>query len=345
MSTGGRLSSLARARIIYTGESYQVAREFLKNSDNLRPIPSPSTSQALFESDVFSRLSDGGSWSAHPVGINGVRLGSHHDVIIYLDSHVELSSGDEYPMTAHALDRLLPYSEPGIQVNGVTGLRVAHVHGVDLHLRRVGTDSRIIIRGIPGCNWTKYLNERWNLLAENGYPPLWKSSSWTDHERHHEESAPTVSRIERDIAWLGSGLLRRVALFHTASSAYSTRSWISDDEWIFELDAQYDVGIDHETLLSRLTDPIWGLPLRIAEHYCTCGNPRLPDDSRYMRQCIYYLEHPEGRPCGLQIRFRADPAGHEYDAREQLERLGADMAWLDRVLPASGRSSDKEGRR
>ncbi|MFF4346341.1 hypothetical protein [Streptomyces sp. NPDC001530] len=275
------------------------------------------------------------------MGIASVRLSPRKPTVIYLDSHVGLSQGKNYPMTWHALDRLLPYAEPGVQVNGVIGLRISAIRGNDLHLTLAETESHLIIRGIAEPGWGDYLDDRWESLAKEGYPPLWRSPTLTDHERQDEQSHTSVRGTEKDIAWLGSGLLRRIALFHTSSSAYSTRSWITGDEWIFELDTRYEVRLDHDTLLSRLTDPVWGLPLRISEYHCTCDDLPLESD-RYMRQCTYELAHSADLPCGLQLRFRWGRAAYGDEAREQLERLGADPNWLEQVIPVGGRHSRGE---
>lgn len=341
MSSGGRLSTLVRTRITYTGETYQFALEALKNTLNPTRLPDSTGDQALLESQVLSKLGDGGTWSAHPVGIAGVRLRPGRPTVVYLDNHVELSQGEDYPVAWHALDRLLPYTESDIQVGGVLGLRIAAIRGNDLHLTLAETESRLIIRGVPGTKWDDYLEDRWKDLVRAHAAPLWRSPSFTHLERRDEQSHPLVRGTEKDIAWVGAGLLRRIALFHTSSSAYSTRSWITGSEWIFELDTRRDVPLDHDTLLARLTDPVWGLPLRVVEHHCTCDDPPFQND-RYMRQCVYELAHRDGPGCGLQFRFRWGRAAYGKDARKQLERLGADTGWLDRVLPGDKRGSRGE---
>ncbi|MFI2203706.1 hypothetical protein ACH47Z_23595 [Streptomyces sp. NPDC020192] len=275
------------------------------------------------------------------MGIAGVRLSPGRPIVVYLDSHVELSRGEGYPLAWHALDRLLPYvGGADIQVNGVLGLRIAAIRENDLHLTLAETASRLILRGVPGTRWEDYLDERWKSMATTHDLPQWKSSSFTDYERQDEQSHPLVRGMEKDIAWVGAGLLRRIALFHTSSSAYSTRSWMSGSEWIFELDTRRDVRLDHDTLLARLTDPVWGLPLRIIDHHCTCDGPPLEND--HIRQCTYDMAHSDGPGPGLQFRFRWGRAVYDKDARGQLQRLGADTGWLNRVLPTGTQGSRGE---
>jgi len=81
---------------------------------------------------------------------------------------------------------------------------------------------------------------------------------------------------DRELAWLGSGLLRRIALFHSkASAAYSVRSWISDHEWKFELSMRRDVPFDHHRFVERLIDPAWGLPAAVSHSHCSRDGPPL----------------------------------------------------------------------
>ncbi|WP_143663885.1 hypothetical protein [Streptomyces sp. rh34] len=332
MSAGGRLSTLARTRITYTGEPYQFALETLKGTHDLPPLPDVTGEQALLESQVMANLSDGGTWSAHPVGISGVRLSWDNPIMVHLDSHVELSRGENYPVAWHAGDRLLPYVGGGGEVGGVAGLRIAAIRGNDLHLTLASADSRLILRGITGTRWSDYLDERRRDLAVGHAAPLWDSPELTDFEWQDKQSYPRTRGAEEDVAPLGSGLLRRVALFHTSNSAYSSRSWTTGSDWIFELDTRRDVRLDHDTLLGKLPAPVWGLPLRVVEHHCTCDDPPLTSD-RYMRQCTYELVHDDVPGCALQFRFRWGPAVYGKDARRQLERLGSDLGWLNRVLP------------
>ncbi|MEU8471149.1 hypothetical protein AB0F30_25160 [Streptomyces sp. NPDC029006] len=335
MTMGGRLTRLARTRQQYTGEPFQVSRHALHGGDNQRPVTEATGDQAHLEAEVLAKLGTGGQWWSHPLGIAHVRP-AFQSALIQLDSHTRFRRGTPYPRTAHALDRLLPSAEPGVQVTGVIGLRVASIEGVDLHLSLSGTTSRVILRGVPGTRWDELLDERWHRWKEAGCPPLWRSPSLTDHEEADILGHPETWKDERDLDWIGSALLRRVALFHTWSSAYSTRSWITGDEWIFELDTVLGVPLGHDVFLERLLDPVWGLPLRVDRHHCSCAERRDPDEGVHLRQCTYHLRYiglPRG---GLQLRFRHGHAVYaSTDLRAVLESVGSPVKWLDRVLPAS----------
>jgi hypothetical protein len=76
------------------------------------------------ESQVMAHLAHGSDWWAHPVGISEVRILPERDVVVHLDSHTTLLDGQTFAMSSYAVAHLLPYPEPGVQVNGAPGLRV-----------------------------------------------------------------------------------------------------------------------------------------------------------------------------------------------------------------------------
>jgi hypothetical protein len=356
MTSGGRLEKLARTRRLYTGEPFAVAKSAMRGRDNRHPIHSGPLPQAHLEAEIFAKLCSGGQWWAHPLGLSHVQSATK-SAVVHLDSHTTFGSGTPYARSGHALDQLLPSAEPGVQVNGVVGLRVVGIDGTDLHLTLVDSASHLVLSGIPGTDWAEELDERWRRYEKAEAPPLWQQPKLTAFEEAHIRDYPETWKAERDLDWLGSSLLRRIAIFQTSSTAYSTRSWITGDTWIFELDTVRGIRLEHDVFLRRLMDPVWGLPLHIEEQYCSCRPEQELGDSTYTLQCTYYLVHRGTDGGGLQLRFRHGPRVYAGRTRSKLERLGASVKWLDRVLPerspdvaspsdASGaaRSSDEESR-
>ncbi|QLI99898.1 hypothetical protein HZZ00_02150 [Streptomyces sp. NEAU-sy36] len=278
----------------------------------------------------MKELGRGGEWWAHPVGIAGVRLMPGQSVVV-LDSHSGSRPGRDIPMAEYALAHLLPSADPGVQVGGVMRLRVLGIRKADLHLQLAQTDSRLVLRGAPGTRWRSLLAQRRRELGEGGFAPLWDEIEPSPYELEDERKFASLVQTERDLAWLGSGLLRRIAIFQNFSTAYSTRSWITGDEWIFELDTHRDVPLAHDVFLDRLMDDVWGLPLRITRRHCACS---LQGTARRGYQCTFYLEHQRPDVPGvMQVRFRWGDPVYGDDARQRLEDLNADREWLDRVLP------------
>ncbi|MGW3211544.1 hypothetical protein ACWDBC_04700 [Streptomyces parvus] len=250
-------------------------------------------------------------------------------------------------MADYALAHLLPSAEPGVQVSGVMRLRVVAVRDADLHLELAGTESRLVLRGAPGTRWHFLLEQRRSGLEEGGFVPLWGVTEPSPYELEDERQFASLMQTGRDLAWLGSGLLRRIAIFQNFSTAYSTRAWITGDEWIYELDTHRDAPLKHDAFLDRLMDDVWGLPLRISRCYCDCS---LQGTARGY-QCTFYLEHQSPDVRGvMQIRFRWGDPVYGDDVRQRLEDLNANRDWLDRVLPrrtdrASGPAVRKGGAR
>lgn len=91
---------------------------------------------------------------------------------------------------------------------------------------------------------------------------------------------------ESTLSWLGSGLLRRIGLFRTVSSAYTTDMWVSDDTWKIEMLSCLDVPLAHDEFITWLCDPVWGLDLSLREMWCTCD---VASDSEH--ECRFELGH------------------------------------------------------
>ena len=328
----------------FTGEPYQYLRGL---SADARPglLPDADEDQAIVEAQVMEHLGGGSQWWAHPLGFASLRISTAFGIVINLDHFTVLSNDRFYDMARFALDRLLPYAEVGLQVNGAIGLRVDRVAGRDLVLRSVVGTGRVILRGVAGTNWSQLLKERWEDFASDpAFVPLWGEPVLTAHEQDHIDQYALTWRADQRLAWIGSALLRRVRLFETHSLAYSTRSWITGDEWIFELDTANDVTLKHDLLLDRLTEKPWGLAVEISSSsHCDCASAA---EQRRRPHCTFYLGNDQGLEGTIQLRFRSVSvsSADRQDERQTLVRVGADARWLDRVLPESaGRSRRQNG--
>ena len=328
MAAGGRLTVTARTRRLYTGEPIQYIKEALRTLPKQQYLPSARGAQAVLESKVLACLVLCRGWFAHPLGIAGIRL-YPAQTLINLDGQVG-GFGARDDMGTFAARHLLPIAEPDIEIRGVPGLRVAAITGADLNLTLVDGGGRLTLRSSSNTNWKQCLADLHRGALVDGNIPVWDAPALTSHEREDRMIDPTDITAE-SYAWLGSGLLRRIALFHTTSSAYSTSSWITGNRWIFELDTHHEIPLRHDRLLDRLMDPVWGLPLQIAKDHCNCAG-----QSTYAArslQCTYDLSHRDSDTGTLQIRFRRHANDDGGEARESLRSLNADRAWLDRVLP------------
>ncbi|MFB4308939.1 hypothetical protein [Actinomadura sp. GTD37] len=344
MSTSDRLTKRARTRCIFTGEPFAYAKHAVQRCSPRRPIPAATNSQAVIESQIMKHLCKGGEWWAHPVGVQRVVINSDR-IELVLDDHTVTAGGRQHFMSTYVADHLLPFAEADGQVIGPIGLRVAAIASSDLHLKIVGTDSRVVLRASKGTDWRQLLAERYLLCRTEGLIPLWQEASLTVYEKRDLSTYSHLRDEDRKLSWIGSGILRRIALLYTSSTAYSTRSWIADGQWKFELDTSYLVPLDHDSLIERLTDPRWGPGFVVSRHHCSCHLASLRDPSHDLT-CTYYLGNVKAPNLGkMQIRFRSMARGYEDGIRQELEKVDGDSKWLERVLPKcdgmDSRSSDR----
>lgn len=337
MSTYGFSDKNSRRYRDYTGDGYQHARSVLPTSRVFDPLPAASGAQERLEAQVMQYVGAGKAWWAHPLGIAGTRI-TDHGLLVLLDRCTELSTEKTYPMSAYAAENLLPVAEAGSQVFGAIGVR-AHVRSsADLVVTSVDGGGEVVLRAArgedpdEGTDWPEILARRSaDIVDDAALLPLWQQPEMTVHEQDDLAGHPLVRQDERSMAWIGSALLRRIGLFHTASVAYSTKSWINPGEWIFEMAADSRAEGDHDLLLDQLSADRWGLPVDVVKEHCGCASAaRIGSDSY---QCFYRLGHKDGLAGNIQLRFTRSRLSDRDRMRGLFQRLGSDQAWLDKVLP------------
>jgi hypothetical protein len=318
----------------YTGLSYQAAWECIADLEpGQAPIPEAAGAQRLLEGRVFTYLRCDVDYFAHPLGVASVRPG-RDDLTIALDASVTRHG---HPLVMHAVEGLLPAEPPDSRdveepVIGVRGIRVAAVTRDRLVLSLAGTSARLTVTSTGRTDWRQLLDARASQLRRAGCRLCWDRPGLTAAETAYERAHAGLFGAEDAAAWLPSGLLRRIGLFHTVSAAYCAQYWTTVDTWKFVLRHQYGVAMPHDSVIAHLTDPRWGLPLVVEDRYCQCGAPWL--DPRYEQQCTVELSHREQVPGGLQLRFLTNYAQRPIDhIRSDLIRAQADPAWVHRVLP------------
>ncbi|OLE27517.1 MAG: hypothetical protein AUG49_05100 [Catenulispora sp. 13_1_20CM_3_70_7] len=337
MSTYGFSDKNSRRYRDYTGDGYQHARKVLLASRVFDPLPAASGTQELLEAQVMQYVGAGKAWWAHPLGIAGTRI-TDNGLLVFLDGRTELSTQKTYPMSAYAAENLLPVAEVGSQVFGAIGLR-AHVRSsTDLVVTTIEGDGEVVLRAAgdedpeEDADWAVTLARRsTDLVDDTALLPLWQQPGMTAHEQGDIASHPLVRQGERSMAWIGSALLRRIALFHTASVAYSTKSWINPGEWIFEMAADSRAEGDHDLMLDQLSADRWGLPVDVVKEHCGCASAARNGSESY--QCFFRLGHKGGLPGAVQLRFTRSRLPDRDRMRGLFQRLGSDRTWLDKVLP------------
>ncbi|MFF1545978.1 hypothetical protein [Streptomyces sp. NPDC058291] len=285
-----RISRLASQRRLYTNETYDQARSQLRPAQP--PIPAATGEQLRFEADLFYQVLDSRSdFTAYPFGIRRVRPSS--------DS-IELEVESEQ-RAREILHTILPSYEPGGEVHGMPGLRIWQRtrDGIQIHQSCRATSAWLT--GLPASVWKRVETEALDILLEEAaWRPLWKGPDhWSDEELAFEQRWNTGewSHNFQAGAWCSSGLLRRLALFHTITPAdhvsgyrgLGIRGYDSPDpvRWCLDLDHRTGIPYRKQELVDALTDPEFGLPVSRADHLDAIYPPhemknwiRLDDEAR-----------------------------------------------------------------
>lgn len=297
----------------YTGEPVQHAAEQLGQHTDLPYIPAAKSGQDLLESAVMEQLGRTGEYWAYPFGIVSTRVKPSGMVIALEAGH----SGppppwQPWPMSEKMLERLLPIGE-GMDAlaDGVRHLRVRGIDGPDLRLGLLDYPSEIVLRGEPGTRWLDLLAKHRREIIDAGMNPLWDLTSSASEEVQEAAQYPESVEIDHALAWLGSGMLRRIGLWRSTSVAWEFRAWANLRELIFEVECYQYRPAAHHQFVQHLTDELWGLPLQITKQECNCYLPQAQQGT----WCTYHLHRRDGRSGSLQLRFkwRHD---HHFDHRE-----------------------------
>lgn len=323
MPAGGRLVHLARTRQRYSGESLQYAKNALQEHRELPLLPDADGEQARLEASVLEKLGWPNGPTVFPMGLIGTYV-SPEDSTVVLEGGPPSGVPDDTSMPLQVLDKLLPHAHPDDETRGVAGLRVAGIKGSDLQLRRVGTNASVTLRGATGTDWRQLLADHEQELIDRGATSLWTEPTTTVHE--HDTGDSWSDRL----AWLGSPILRRVALFESASAAFHMTSWTNLDTWIFELELYRYRPFEHDALVEHLTDDVWGLPLKVSERRCRCAEA---SNDLYTPSCTINLDDRITDRGTMQLRFVPPSEGfrdREAAVAERRRRLRSWPSWKAR---------------
>ncbi|MGW0504058.1 hypothetical protein [Micromonospora sp. NPDC003241] len=332
-------STKAGRRIHYTGEPFQHALNDLRRcGPGGAIIPAAAGEQAVAESMVMELLCRGGEWWPQPLGVTAAYI-SGTSLLLKLGSHTLVGTGRHLMLSDHAMQVLLPVKQPATrEVEGIPGLRVEAIRdeSAEVCLASTSGDVRLILRGVLGTRWADAIRAAADAALLAKTVPLWEQNSLDEAEREGRRSHRRRHEGGVGLAWLGSGLLRRIALFGN-SSAYSIRAWISEGRWHLHLYTSRSVAdhrVRHDEFLARLIDDDCGLPLVVTRQRCSCDRAVSGSDGDL--DCVFELQHRDRRTLGaLHLTCRWEDTSH-VDFAETLRRVGAGSHWIERVLPPPG---------
>ncbi|MDQ0701001.1 MULTISPECIES: hypothetical protein [unclassified Streptomyces] len=334
MSHGEILTQKARYRARCTGLGHQASLQHLHALQGQDPVPAAADrDQARLEAAVFERLGGTIDYCAHPAGVAKVRPGADH-LVLELDPKL----GPEHSLPEHSLLSLLPTQYTGPEDDegapgGIAGVRLLGIDTAGVHLGLVGTAARVTFTGPAPEQWRTIVTAHRASCRDGNLVPLWDAPALTSFESDYLASDHAWHEERADVAWVASGLLRRIALFHTVTKPYCVRYWQHGLGWKFELRYDHDVPMDHEAFLAYLTHPAWGMRLKADREHCVCKP--CDCDGGAERNCWYTLNAGGGRHGEIGIHFRRSRVGRDTGQEHgRLVGAGASPGWLAQALPS-----------
>lgn len=256
-----KVARFARKRVLYTNETFEQAHQAISDlPPGGQPLPvAGSTDQEALESDVLRLLLRGGDYRVFPFG---VRRTLPSALSLCLEIGGERRAGE-------LLAALLPTYEPEGEVGGIAGLRVRSRSASGIELHQPGRTCSVWLTGLPSSAWRRLEIQHLLYITGMGWKPCWRHPNWTDEERLWEAewgSDAWTARF-REGGWISSGLLRRIALFHTVATPQAISAWQAlgpgTAHWKMELDHLPESGYRVDEMVSFLTDSDFGLPLSL----------------------------------------------------------------------------------
>ncbi|MFD4666578.1 hypothetical protein [Streptomyces halstedii] len=333
MSHGHLLTQKARYRSRCTGIGHQQSLHHLQAPHRPDPVPASGRDQARLEAAVFERLGGTIDYCAHPAGVARLRPDTGH-LTVELDPKL----GPDHSLPEHALQALLPTRYTGLdqdgggEPGGISGIRFLGIDERGPHLQLAGTEARVTLAGPSVRKWRVLLAAHRTGCRSGLLVPLWDTTELTRFEAAYLAKDATWWHECDEFAWVASGLLRRITLFHTVTTPYCVRYWRHGLGWKFELRYEHDVPVNHDELLAHLTHPRWGMGLKASREHCECKP--CDRDGGAERNCWYTLDAGHGRRVEVRIHFKRSAAG--CDVKREYGRLiaaGADSDWLAQALP------------
>ncbi|WP_034087933.1 hypothetical protein [Streptacidiphilus albus] len=281
---------LARAVSCYTGEAHESLRARIQAAPpDSALIPEPTQEQACLERQIFHTLAWPDDMALYPWGIKRV-VPTIHGLTL------ELEGDHVAPHAAKLLPRIDEYEE----VRGVPGLRVEKWVDEQLQLHVLGTSAAVTLTGLSRGAWETAVKNMSGIAREEGETMCDRvcSGALTEGEWWF---ARGMLQTAAPVAWVTSGLLRRIALFNTIGMPIyftSWRGWGGGDElWCFDLDHQpRGDGCEHHSFLRALTDETFGLPLTVLDMRCGVDKP-------WHGSCSLDVGSSSGRPGQMNFRF------------------------------------------
>ncbi|WET81064.1 hypothetical protein P3102_07495 [Amycolatopsis sp. QT-25] len=264
-------SQLVRDRMRFTNEPYTRALDEIRKLNHTESlIPDASPDQAEFEASILDKIGHGspaqssGSSSQHPFGIADCTPRKNELLLTLAPSQDCLKD-----FAGH----VAPFAHVDTGLNGVAGLRLGFTHHGDAVLHRLHHPGKVILRGVSRAAWNSALYAAYE--DPNFVDRAYQGDAATLHseERYSFFGYPLAHRSEHGelAVRLLSRLLRRAHAFRTRTQLRFTDLWFNLVDAGAVITVEWAGDLDHATLIARLLDRRFGLPMRpITLTHCYC---------------------------------------------------------------------------
>ncbi|MYS37203.1 MULTISPECIES: hypothetical protein [unclassified Streptomyces] len=263
-----RISRQATRRCLYTGESYHQALG--AQQDAHATIPAATGHQQFLEARVFEAVVDSGrNFYEHPFGVRRV-LPQPATITLHLETTER---------AVHLLRYVLPSYSEEYGHNGLRGVWIRHRTLQGIEIAGAHGQASVWLTGLSSSDWTRAERTIAEEQADEGLHSLWQdppSEHATGEDHQDTAEAARARRWDNYLnrgAWCASGLLRRIAIFHTVTTADLVTGiralpgiigyeGLGPVRWAFDIDRRPGLPDSQHALIQALTDPGFGLPIQ-----------------------------------------------------------------------------------
>ncbi|WP_406314575.1 hypothetical protein OHA77_39820 [Streptosporangium sp. NBC_01639] len=275
-----RRQTLARQRMLYTGETFNQARHALERLDAADPpVPNASPDQAALEAALFQELGqiDHSLWQTGDPAFGITSITPQRDELVMRIAKPFLPDVIAHIMPTYA-------NNDSDQIYGVPGLR-ARKKNDHIVLYRPDMPGRIRIPVRP-ADWDKAAIIGFTFWWENTRAPwLTSPTEWHPAEKAFVETYPkrwAFDNVSYRNSGFISGVLRRVHTLHGPHIDY-WKMWVNGANCdTCDIQLLWANGGEHVKVIDWLREPTFGLNLDILlpkEQLCRCG----PDEHCYIK--------------------------------------------------------------
>ncbi|MGW6904838.1 hypothetical protein [Streptomyces sp. NPDC054940] len=343
----------------YTGETHAGARVRIRDLPPSSPlIPSADDEQTFLESELLRALMEHPTtYTTRPLRIDRVVPYPSRPIIRFAadadaDGLTDLISWGLFPTGGEH------------DLKGVKGLRILDAKHGRIDVGLLGTSASVRLEGIPERSWREAELVRARMAAKWKEPVPFRHPVLTPSELAFTRAHGWFADGWREVASLGSALLRRIHIFRSGSAWLDLAAFTKHTTTFgFRLMFAESLGLSHDAFIEQLTHPLCGIALKEDMRTCGCpyggGGCRIwfdasePASGRLDLQLLTAKDCEvaeynaaltfSGSPAPEIVRYTGRPPGASTECQDSCRRRHGMPQHLRRM--ASSRREEREGGR